>query len=294
MFKELFGSYLIESRKITKEQFTSLKNAMSSMRVKLGIIAVSEKFITEKQAEEINRAQAAMDKRFGDIAVEKGYLTDDQVGHLLSMQGNPYMQFVQAITEAGILTLEEVENAVLDYQQKNNFSDSDIDDIKSGDIDKITSIFVNSDSSMANELLSLAVRNIIRFISTEVSINTVEEISTYEFEHIAYQEVIGDHKILLGFSGSGTNLLSIANIYAKEEFEAIDEDSYDSVCEFINCINGLYASKLSNEDIDIDMVPPLFCDNSKMDAAKIFKLSITILGTSVDLIAVIDDCVTIA
>ena len=115
-----------------------------------------------------------------------------------------------------------------------------------------------------------------------------EYITDYKFEHLATQPVVGDHNILLGFAGDNTSLLSIAIPFAHEEFEAIDEDSYDSVCEFINTINGLYASKSSYAGISIDMEPPLFYDNGNITSQKIYKLPMTISQKSVDLIVIID------
>jgi CheY-specific phosphatase CheX len=288
MFEEFFGNYLVSSNKLTTEQFTSVKTVMKSARVKLGLIAVAEKLLTEQQADEVNRLQAMMDKRFGDIAVEKGYLTDEQVGHLLSMQGNPYLQFVQAVTESNYMTMAEVEDALSAYQVANNFSDEDIAAIKSGDVDKIAAVFVNSDSTIANDLISLAVRNIIRFISTEVNFDKITVTDTYEYEHLATQAVRGDHSILLAFSGNNDNLLAVANPFAKEEFTEVDADSYDSVCEFINCINGLFASALSKDDVNIDMEPPLFFDNGKLKSEKIYSLPMNISGKAVSLVVIVD------
>ena len=45
----------------------------------------------------------------------------------------------------------------------------------------------------------------------------------------------------MAFAGEDDALLKIASPFAKEEFESLDEDAFDSVCEFINCSNGLYA-----------------------------------------------------
>ena len=39
---------------------------------------------------------------------------------------------------------------------------------------------------------------------------------------------------------------------------------YDAVCEFTNCVNGLFASKLSYEGINIDMLPPLFYTDAEI------------------------------
>lgn len=74
---------MVQAGKLSQEKLDAVIEYESSVRVKLGTIAVAEKLMTDKQAEEVNQLQAVMDKRFGDIAVEKGYLTDDQVGQLL-------------------------------------------------------------------------------------------------------------------------------------------------------------------------------------------------------------------
>ncbi|NLL92615.1 MAG: chemotaxis protein CheX [Clostridiales bacterium] len=288
MFGELFGAYLVDNGKLNRDQFVQVKNTMKSARVKLGLIAVAEKLLTISQADEVNRIQAREDKRFGDIAVEKGYLTDTQVGHLLSLQGNPYLQFIQAVTEKDFMTIDEVETALKEYQALNGFTDSEIADIKTGDVDKISSLFIKTDNPLADELMALAVRNVVRFISTEVSISKSTSTPSLNFEHLATQKVYGDHNILLGFSGDDTSLLSIANPFAKEEFTAIDEDSFDSVCEFINCINGLFATKLSNEDVNIDMEPPVFFNNGSISSDLVYVLPLTIAGANTNLIVCID------
>ena len=288
MFEEFFGNYLINTGKLSREQFANVKEVMKSTRVKLGLIAVAEKLLTPKQSDEINRLQAVMDKRFGDIAIEKGYLTEEQLSHLLSLQGNIYLQFVQVVTEQGYMSIKEIEAALEQYKSDNSLADLDIAALKSGDVDRIASVFIKSDNAFVNDLLSLAVRNIVRFVSTEI---TFEKLITEEnptFEHLATQAVKGDHSVLLSFAGNGTSLLSIANPFAKEEFDKIDEDSYDAVCEFINCINGLFASNLSKKNIEIDMEPPLFFDNSTIQATKVYKLPMTISGQSVELVSIFD------
>ena len=106
MFDQIFGNFLVETGKITKEQLADVIAYESTVRVKLGLIAVAEKLLTNEQADEINQLQAIMDKRFGDIAVEKGYLTEDQVSNLLKKQGNIYMVFVQTLIDKKLMTLE--------------------------------------------------------------------------------------------------------------------------------------------------------------------------------------------
>ena len=109
MIHILFGNYLKRIGKLDSDQLAKVYEEQKKVRVKLGLIAVSEKLMTLEQADEVNRLQSMLDKRFGDIAVEKGYLTNEQVGRLLGMQGNLYLSFVQEITNENLMTIEEIE-----------------------------------------------------------------------------------------------------------------------------------------------------------------------------------------
>ena len=52
------------------------------------------------------------------------------------------------------------------------------------------------------------------------------------------------------------------DMLAKEEFEQIDMDSLDAAGEFLNCINGLYASAMSRQDKFLELMPPEYVDMS--------------------------------
>lgn len=294
MFGLYFGEYLVEMNKISQSQFEDVMKQQQKTRVKLGLIAVTEKLLTAKQAEEINDIQKKMDRRFGDIAVEKGYLLNEEVTHLLNMQGNPYLQFVQVITESNIMTINEIETNIEEFKKYNNFSDSDIDALKSGDIDRIIPTFVDVDTPLSGKCISLALRNIVRFIDTDVIIRKAYKVKEYTFEALASQKMIGDHDIFVGFAGKNNSLLTIANPFAKEDFTVLDEDAFDAVCEFINCTNGLYASKLSDEDIQIDMTPPLFYSNKKLTSeGEVFIIPVMIKGEQSDLVVSVNNLVGI-
>lgn len=75
MIASIVGHYLVDIGQITKEQLHDLLKEHHKVRVKLGLIAVSEGLMTQEEADRVNRLQAIMDMRFGDIAVEERYLT---------------------------------------------------------------------------------------------------------------------------------------------------------------------------------------------------------------------------
>lgn len=290
MFGLYFGYYLVDKNKISQSQFSNLMQQHHKIRAKLGLIAVTEKLLTTKQADEINEIQKRIDHRFGDIAIEKGYLLQEEVKYLLGLQGNSYLRFVQLFTEQNILTINEIEGYLDEYKRENHFTDMEIEALKSGDIDRIIPVFVDVDAPYSGECVSLAIRNVIRFINSEAILKKAYKVKNYSFVGLASQQMIGDHNIFVGFAGQEKALLEIACTFAKEQFATLDEDAYDSVCEFINCTNGLYASKLSYEDIHIDMTPPQYYTNRMLTTeGDIYIVPIIINGEQADIVVVVND-----
>ena len=76
----------------------------------------------------------------------------------------------------------------------------------------------------------------------------------------------GDIDVFLGVAGNSKELLRLASAYAQEELEEFDEDAYDALCELINIMNGAYATRLCNEDIDVTLHPPVFYRNTEVTA----------------------------
>lgn len=261
MFDQIFGNYLISSGKITREQFQDVIESEGKIRVKLGLIAVAEKLMTEAQADEVNKLQAIMDRRFGDIAVEKGYLTEDQVTNLLKKQGNIYMVFVQTLIDKGLMTLDEIDAALKSYQDQQGFTHSDMDALVSGDVDRTVQLFLPSNTELCDRYCGIAIRTFLRIINSKAFVSKAYFTDELAADNFAMQLLDGDHKIYSGFSGEGDGLLAVACPFADEEFETVDLDALDAVGEFTNCVNGLFASELSGEGVELDMLPPQFYEN---------------------------------
>ena len=73
--------------------------------------------------------------------------------------------------------------------------------------------------------------------------------------------------------------------WVKEQFESMNADALDAMCEFINCTNGLFASKISQEDIELDMLPPQFYEKSTLySEGEFYVLPIQVSGQWVKLV----------
>lgn len=260
MISNIVGNYLIGKGIINQEQMTELFEEMKKVRVKLGLIAVAEGMMTQEQADRVNRLQAVMDKRFGDIAVSKGYLTDGQVEELLKKQGNPYMALAQAMENLGIMNVSQLDEHMREYQKENELSNSSMEDLKSDDIDRVLPLLLPAEATGFLNMAGIALRTIMRCVDNDVLPMKARFETSLDADNGAMQYVDGEVPVTVAIAGIGQSLLPTASYFGKEEFEKVDMDALDAIGELINCINGLYASALSQQRIEMELCPPEFSD----------------------------------
>lgn len=288
MFGIYFGKYLQDKGVITEAQQKEMLEEVKSSRLRMGLLAIVNGMMTEAQAEEVNQMQQMYDRRFGDLAVEKGYLTNEQVEALLKMQGDQYLLFVQALNDHGYLTLEEIQKELKAYKKDERLSALDMDAIKSSDLDKIVPVFTKECSipPVMKDYIALMARNVVRFIDTDLRLEQTERINSYQAAFMASQELEGEFNFFVGISGEAEAVIEAASVFGREEFQAVDEDSLDAVSEFINCNNGLYASKLSEEEIELELLPPMmYTTQMKIQTdGPMYKIPMYISGKKLELV----------
>lgn len=263
MVEYILGNYLVEINKISKEQLSAVLEQQSAVRVKLGLIAVAEGFMTTEQAEEVNRLQAVKDKRFGDIAVEQGYLTDEQVGKLLKEQGNTYFMFVQTLVDLGLLEMDEIDALVEEFRKDKGVTNSEIEDIKSDDPDRIIPLYLPDDAKKYQELIGIAVRTMIRLIDRHVYIGEASLCESTTCKAVTGQKLEGEESFTDYLAEESGALLKLGSVFGQYEFTEVDEDVLDSASEFLNCINGLYATTESRSGIFLELLPPEYTVEEK-------------------------------
>lgn len=267
MFGQLFGKYLVNKGVISNEDYRSLIEEQLGTRVKLGTIAVAEGLLTVEQAEKVNRIQKQHDKRFGDVAVEKGYLTEAQVEGLLKQQGNPYMQFLEVLLDSEKITISQLDEEFAAFQKENGFSADDIEALKHDDFERIVPIYAFSSKPYVTDLVCLILRNINRFVSRDFYIGKIAHLDTLEYKCLAGQRTEGTHEIYLGLAGveDTAAFCKIASAFANEAYTEVNDDVLDVVCEFINCISGLFAAEQSKKGAELDLKPVIAYENQYVE-----------------------------
>ena len=287
MFFRVFGNYLKEKNLLDDKQLDALMKYRRENRVKLGMLAVEQGLMTAEQAEEVNRLQAMQDKRFGEIAIEKGYLTDADMEQLIAKQGNPYFLFLQAVLEKGFLSKDTITGMLLTYRDEHGLTNDELEIVKCGTVDAVADVFLSASNAHAEGLIKLAVRNLVRFVSTDIWFERIERADKLEAVQLASQKIVAADQMQLGFISKNDELLEIACIYGKEEFDSLDADAYDAVCEFINCNNGLYARSHSTLADEMELLPPTF-EKEAVVEGEIYQLTVRVNDKEITIFVKID------
>ena len=262
MVDYIFGNYLVECGRISKSKLYDILQKQDSARAKIGLIAVSEDLMTLEQAEEVNRLQAIMDKRFGDIAVDKGYLTEGQVFELLKLQGNVWLSFVQALIDENVVSMEEFEWVLYDFKVANGYSDEDLEDLKSDDVDRIVPLLLPKEAEKFKDLICTVVRVMVRLVDRHVYVGRGAMVEGLPIEDMASQSLEGNGGYIDCFAERDGGLLKACSIFGQEDFPRLNMDALDAAGELLNCVNGMYASACSKEGRVLELMPPEYCMNA--------------------------------
>lgn len=289
MFGQLFGKHLVKKGILTHGEYRNAVEKHLGRRVKIGTIAIAEGLLTQEQVIEIHRQQRQYDKLFGDIAVENGFLTQEQVDKMLTKQGSPYLQFLEVLLETGKITISEMEQEFVAFQKENGFSDEDMQALKKDDFERLVPIYAFSSKPYVTDLATLVLRNINRFVTRDFYIGKIEHVGRMDYKCLAGQELVGEHNVALAIMGEAEwdAFLKVASACADENFTKVEEDALDAACEFINCCNGLFVSRMSEKDVDLDMEPVYAFEDQEI-YGEVYLVPLYLEGKEIKLVIAVD------
>lgn len=76
------------------------------------------------------------------------------------------MIFVQTLIDQEIMTMEDIENSLKEYQDTQGFTDSDMSDLVSGDIERIVKLFLPANTELHDRLCGIAIRTLICLVNS--------------------------------------------------------------------------------------------------------------------------------
>ncbi|MDE7207083.1 MAG: chemotaxis protein CheX [Lachnospiraceae bacterium] len=256
MLNRLFGNYLVEKGKLTLEQLNILLPVKKEFKAGLEIIAVVTKAMTPTAVQELINSIDKEIEHFGETAVNQGMITDDKLDELLTYQSNDFMKFAQLLVDHGYVLYDTINHEMDEFQQKRDLSDVQLSALIHDDLDQCINIFVPLKSPQLKELTKTLIQTMRRLIDKDVYLEKAYTAHSVQLDKYACQMIVGDMHLKFYISASNDGLLAIANHFTGDTYATVTEDALDSVGEFINCVNGLFATNMSYENISVDMNSP--------------------------------------
>jgi CheY-specific phosphatase CheX len=256
MLNRLFGNYLVKKNIINQEQLDSMLPVDKEFKAKVDTIAVVLKILPPATVNELLGTIDTSAEHFGEKAVEEGYLTDEKLDTIITYQSNDYMGFVQLLLDNGYIKLSDIRPLIDDFQSQGGYSNSQINALIDDDLEQCVNIFVPLKSQSLRTLVVTIVQTVRRLIDHDMYLDKAYVTKSMQLDKFASQAIIGDMHIKVYMTSNDDGLLGIANYFTGDKYEAVNNDALDSVSEFINCINGIYSTNLSYENVSVDMSTP--------------------------------------
>jgi hypothetical protein len=103
--------YLIETGKLTADQFVAVCSAQAKRQETIGSIALRTHILSTRQVEQILRVQSLEDASFGEIAVRLGLLSRQKLTSLLRLQQDYRPRLQDLAVEFGYLCSDDLNDA---------------------------------------------------------------------------------------------------------------------------------------------------------------------------------------
>ena len=190
------------------------------------------------------------DNRFGELAIQLGYLTEAQVEELLKQQTPAFLSLGQVLLDEGVLTNTDFEQIIQDYRSKNGMEDEESLIERRKNIQQLFENFFSSTDAALSEkghmFIELLFNDFIRFIGSDYTPLSVEEVTEASIACCVKQEIHGDYAINTYISMDLDTAIAFATRYVHEQFHSYDEYVQASLEDFLNLQNGLFIVNVSN------------------------------------------------
>lgn len=240
------GRYFLNRGWLSIEQVCTVMENRENARVKLETLAIAFGFMTPQQVRRTLSLQAMLEQRFGAAAVEAGYLTQSQADRLLDWPENANLNFCQAVLDFGYMTLDELDAALKELRA--TAGNAELMPVFSEEArDPLFAIYVQ----YARFFLRLAAENLG---AQALELRRDAALSEVRLR-LFWQRFKGRAVFCAGFAAAEPTLLALAHRFSHEAMPNFDALAVDSVKEFLNLHNGLFAVHLSNEGLEVDLEP---------------------------------------
>ena len=220
-------------------------------------------------AVELDSLGALSGEAFRKSAEEEGVLTASQIHNLGEAIAGEGCLLAQALLDAGRLNYKEVEQLFHDYGRMGEHPLQEA-------MEKAAVPMLLEELPLYTEYVGVAFHALKRFMGIACVINpTGTPLADGDLPgYIVSQAITGAVSFVTGLAASDEVFLELARRYSHEDFRELDELAVDSLAEFLNVLNGFFAVRLGERDLELDLNLPKTATELHLSVNKLLNLHI--------------------
>lgn len=248
MHSRYFAQYLLNTGVLGIETIRQLLVKASRRKPQLPVLAMQYKLLKAEQLEAFIGLSTA---KFAAAVQEKGLLTKSQIRNLKSTPANEDLRFAQVMLDKKLAGYVQLEKLLTAWESSISPLREAVAEIAGQEIDKEIAAY--------SDYVETFVHTFMRFMGSQLVLDTDPQaavVRTAEHIHMVSQRLSGDHAFVVGIVAGDDVFLELARHYSREELPWLNSLTEDSMEEFLNVVNGLYAVELSKQNLEIDLELP--------------------------------------
>ena len=219
-------------------------------------------------AAELSSLGALSGAAFRESAEKKGILTASQLYNLGEALSGEGCLFAQVLLDDGRLDYGEIEQLFREFMHVGAHPLAEA-------IRRAAGGSLAEELPLYTEYAGVAVLSFKRFMKIACVIDPHAEPFAADLpRYIVSQAITGGVSIVAGLEAPEDVFLELARRYSHEDFSAPDALALDSLAEFLNVLNGFFAVRLGEREIELDLELPRTARalNAKASPSKLLRL----------------------
>lgn len=223
---------------------------------------------------------------FRKSAEEEGVLTASQIHNLGEAIAGEGCLFAQTLLDAGRINYTQVEKLLRDYERKGEYPLQEA-------IERAAAPLLAEELPLYTEYVGVAFNALRRFMGIACVIDPAgAPLASGELPaHIVSQAVTGAVSLVTGLAAADAVFLELSRRYSREDFHELDDLAIDSVAEFLNVLNGFFAVRLGERDLELDLKLPKVSTALHLSVNKLLNLHVESPVGSFNLLLAADEFV---
>ena len=261
---KLFSDFLIEKKKLTKEQFQEVVEYQKKNDISLSKIALDEGYLTKEDLKLINEKQQVYDRKFSNTVLDLMLLSTNQLEQLLKRYDENHISFYDALIHKELITKDELENELKSYEANQKEVSKHI----------FKEIAFFDRDNLLQETVSVLEKLYLRTTSeSTIKLKKIDFSSACNLdEKMVLQGLCGDESLEFAFASDDIVHIEFAKAVLKDPLVDDEENEIDTIGKFLNVLLVNIAVSLISRGVYVELSDSAISTSNKFDIENFCRL----------------------